>query len=265
MLNYVNFVIFVNSALSYQIFPTLIFFLAIFAAILMVLRRLPEINNPANKKLENAGMEIHKKLQEMGMPALAASKIKHYGVFWLKKIWRFMLEAKEMAPTGASVLKIKNLFAVRQKINGGAALAEEINSGENENKTEQDFLASIQKEPKNYLHYDNLGKFYLSRGQFGDAKDIYLYLTAHASGNPDYWARLGFASFRLKDFTQASTAYKKSLDLDSSHANRYYNLAQSYKALGEIEAAKASIKKALQMDSQNFKFLELLGRLNDAN
>ena len=67
--------------------------------------------------------------------------------------------------------------------------------------------------------------------------------TAHASGNPDYWARLGFASFRLKDFTQASTAYKKSLDLDSSHANRYYNLAQSYKALGEIEAAKASIKR----------------------
>jgi len=171
-----------------------------------------------------------------------------------------MLEAKEIAPTGSAVLKIKKLFAARPKpIN--PSLPEEDGEEEIPDKKEADYLKTIKKEPTNFSNYDSLGKFYLQNGQFSDANDIYLYLTSHASGIADYWAHLGFTAFRLKNYAKAAEAYKKSTALDSGQPNRYYNLAQCLKAAGKQKEAMNAINKALAMDPQNFKFLEFKGRL----
>ena len=249
--------------MGYQIIPTFVFLLAFFAAILMVLRRLPEAGE--NKDSEEAfpKQHIHEKLSEKGLPAVQFSKIKHHIIFWAKKIWRFALEAKEMAPTGASVLKIKKLFAsrLRHPTQSGLGPSEESALGEAVGKTEADYLDAIKKEPKNYAHYDSLGKFYLQSGQLKDGKDIYLYLTSHASGTADYWARLGFACFKLRDFKTAADAYSKATALDSSQPNRYYNLALALKALGQNDESEQALDKALNMDPQNSKFLDLKGRL----
>lgn len=168
------------------------------------------------------------------------------------------MEAKAIVPSGIAVLKIQKLFKVRNL--NPSALSEETIQVAAE-MTEADFLARIKKEPRNLVHYDELGKFYLATKNFQDARDVYLYLTSHASGNADFWARLGFVSFKLKDFKQAASAYEKSVALDSGQPNRYYNLAQSLKACNRNKEALEALNAALAMDPQNFKFLELKERL----
>jgi tetratricopeptide (TPR) repeat protein len=244
--------------MSYQILPTLIFVLAIFAAILMVLRRLPEASSELDKQDEKKS--VQRKLAEKGLPQEKVSKIKHYGVFWAKRAWRFILEAKEMAPTGLAVLKVKRLFAAKPKM-AQATLAEETSQEEALVLGEHDYLDLIKKEPKNYDYYDGLGKLYLEQGNLSDARDVYSYLTSHASGIADYWARLGFVAFKLKNFRLSAEAYKKSVSLDSGQPNRYYNLAQSYKALGEVQEARKALNLAMQMNPENPKFLEFQKRL----
>lgn len=245
--------------MSYQIIPTIIFLLAIFFAVLMVLRRLPEAENQTQADKNTQARSTNQKLSEKGLPTQSFSIIKHHSVFWAKKIWRFILEAKEIAPSGTAVLKIKKLFLARLKSNG-QPLSEETHTESVHNKEEY-FLEAIKKDPKNFIHYDALGKFYLRSGKISDAKDIYLYLTSHASGIADYWAYLGFSSFRLKNYAQAAEAYKKSIALDSAQPNRYYNLAQCYKAAGKPKEALEAINNALSMDPQNFKFLEFKSRM----
>ena len=226
----------------------------------MVLRRLsearadkPELEVPKDKA-------AYERLSLKGLPAKSFSKIKHHSVFIVKKLWRFILEAKAIVPTGAAVLKIKKLFTAKTgPVN--LSLSEKVREEEISGLSEGDFLAAIKKEPKNLAHYDELGKFYLNQGNFQDARDVYLYLTSHASGTADYWAHLGFTAFKLKNFKQAAKAYEKSLALDSSQPNRYYNLAQSLKADSQTKEALEALNKALMMDPQNFKFLELKGRL----
>lgn len=227
----------------------------------MVLRRLPEARADAPESPDALyGNAAYERLSLKGLPAKSFSKIKHHSIFIVKKLWRFILEAKAIVPTGAAVLKIKKLFAAKT-IPANISLSEEVRDEDISGLSEEDFLAAIKKQPKNFKHYDDLGKFYLNRGNFQDARDIYLYLTSHASGAADFWARLGFSAFKLKDFKQAAKAYEKSLALDSSQPNRYYNLAQSLKADSQIKQALLALNQALMMDPQNFKFLELKGRL----
>lgn len=225
----------------------------------MLLRRLPEANRLGEEEKESAP---HEKLTKKGLPAESFSKIRHHLVFWVKKIWRFVLEAKEITPSGSAVLKVKRLFAARNRPPEIPHLAEEPREIPETPASEDDLLEAIKKEPKNLKLYDDLGKFYMHRGNFSDARDIYLYLTSHASGMAEYWSNLGFVSFKTQNYSGAAEAYKKSVALDSNQPNRYYNLAQSHKALGQKEEARAALNKALEIDPQNFKFLELKGRLD---
>ena len=224
----------------------------------MVLRRLPEANLLGGKEKEQPA---HEKLTKKGLPAESFSKIRHHVVFWVKKIWRFVLEAKEITPSGSAVLKVKRLFAARNRPPEIPHLAEEPREIPEIPASEDDLLELIKKEPKNLKLYDDLGKYYLHHGNFTDARDIYLYLTSHASGMPEYWSNLGFVSFKTQNYSGAAEAYKKSVALDSNQPNRYYNLAQSLKALNEPAEAMAALAHALAMDPQNFKYLELKGRL----
>ena len=249
--------------MGYQILPALIFFFSIFGIIFILLKKMPNSSEQnLNEDFTEHTSSPENNLSAKGLPVLKFSKIKFYGKFYITKLWRFALEAKEMAPSGKAVLKIKKLFLAKpklQEISQFLETDEEIMS----KKNEEDFFADIKREPKNLNHYDNLGKLYLTQNKFSDAKDIFLYLTSHNSAQADYWARLGFSAFRLKDFPLATEAYKKAIALDSSKPNRYYNLALCFKAQGLIQEAQDSLQKALEIDHQNFKFLEFKKRLQN--
>ncbi len=249
--------------MGYQFLPVIIFFLAIFGLILLVLKKLPEANQKLEQDQTLQPTHAHINLSSKGLPTLKFSKVKYHFLFFTKKIWRYALEAKEMVPTGKAVIQVKKLFLAKPKTpnltpaNPGIEAEEEAIN----HKQETDYFALIKQDPKNLDNYDALGKYYLSTDKFADAKDIYLYLTAHNSAHADYWARLGFTCFKLKDYHLSTDSYRKSIALDSGRLNRYYNLAQGLRALGETEEANTVISTALEMDPQNQKFLDFKNRL----
>jgi len=213
--------------LSYQILPNIIFIFSILGIVLIILRRLPEAGAEAGNQAEEA--EAHEILQDKGLPAQAISKIKVAVTFAVKKSWNFILEAKDLKPHAAAGYKMKKLFAAlpgfkKQDIH--PVLSADV-------KNEQYYLDQIKQEPKNLTLYDALGKFYLEAENFGDAKDIYQYLVNHQPASPDFQARLAYCFFQTKNYERAAEHYQKSLALDSTQPNRYYNLGLSLESAGK--------------------------------
>jgi tetratricopeptide (TPR) repeat protein len=232
--------------LSYQIVPNIIFILAVLAILLLIVRRLPEAASAQEQETQEA--TSHEKLLAKGLPAIAFSKFKTIFKFWIRKIWNFVLEAKDLKPQAAAGYRMKKMFSHAQPPSRPAVSYSAPPITTPEVKNEQYYLEMIKLEPKNLSNYDTLGKFYLDQGQMEDAKDIYKYLVNHQPGNPEYWARLGYCYYILKNFDKAAANYQKSLALDSTQPNRYYNLGLSWEGAGNFGEAVKSFETAIALE-----------------
>ncbi len=240
--------------MSYYLLPNIIFIFAVLGVVFIILRHLPE----AAEKLKNANQEpaADKRLLEMGLPAQAISKIRVNLSFGLKKAWHFVLEAKDLRPQAITGYKMKRLFS-KQPIQVQSSKPIVIH----EVKNEKYYLDLIKLQPKNLSHYDGLGKFYLEQDNLEDGRDIYLYLANHEPSNPDYQARLAYCYYKTKNFKKSAEHYKKSLALDSTQPNRYYNLSLALKSAGSRKEASTAIHKALELEPENLKFQETLKQI----
>jgi tetratricopeptide (TPR) repeat protein len=239
--------------LSYQILPNIIFIFSVLGILLIILKHLPEAAVRAEEQAKQP--PAHHRLLEMGLPAQAISKIRVTVIFSLKKIWNFLLEAKDLKPHAHTGYKIKKLFGNRLP---GFKKPLPQPQTFHEVKNEQYYLDNIKMQPKNLSHYDALGKFYITQENLNDAKDIYNYCVNHEPANPDYQARLAFCFYQQKDFDKAAEHYQKSIALDSTQPNRYYNLGLALKAAGKPAEANLAIHKALELEPENPKYKEAL-------
>ncbi len=244
--------------MSYQIIPNIIFILAIGGIILLILRRLPEAAESEGKPLEKPLME--ERLIKKGLPIVAISKITVYTKLVIRKVWQFILEAKDLKPAAATGYKIRKIlgktltFAQRAKPPLFFDMADI--------QDEKFYLDQIKHEPKNLNHYNALGKFYIEQKKNADAKDIYLYLTNHDAGHSEYHAKLAFCLYQLKELQPAVESYRKSIALDSTHPNRYYNLGLCFSAQKNFLEAKLAFEKALEMEPANEKYKKALEKTN---
>jgi tetratricopeptide (TPR) repeat protein len=237
----------------------LLFFLSLFGVFLLVLRRLPEAVELDKQEMQNPS-SVTEKLSQKGLPAESFSRLKGFFQFWLKKIWQFMLEAKDLKPAAGTGYRIRKIIKNSFPKPAAAPLlfSEEADKtdGLAEEKTEADFLEAIKQEPKNLANYDALGKYYLDKDNFSDALDVYRYLCGHDASQSGYHSKLAYAALQLKDFTLSVAHYEKSLALDSTHPNRYYNLGLAYKGLGKFREALENFKKALDAEPGKEKYLQ---------
>lgn len=250
--------------MSYQLLPNLIFFFCILGIIVLILRRLPEAQNLDTHELKKDAPEH--KLRFKGIPTQSFSRLKAFFKFWLHKIWSSALEAKDLRPQQPSVYRIKKLFnfkiqspKVSAEIVRPQAPADFDGSVKDE---ELELLDQIKLEPKNYQLYDDLGRMYIKKHQYQDAKDLYLYLVGHQAGNSHFHARLAGAAFHLKDYALSARHFERSLALDKMHPNRYYNLGLALECQEKWRAAAEAFKKAVQMDPENKKYSDALEKAN---
>jgi tetratricopeptide (TPR) repeat protein len=228
--------------LSYQIIPNIIFILAVLGILLIILRRLPE-TVPGQSGGKDAAPGV--KLAAKGLPVIQLSKIRSKLQLWLKKLWNFVLEAKDLRPHSSAGYQMKKIF--------GNTLPGVIRPAArplttSEIKNEQFYLDNIKLQPTNFDHYDALGKFYISRENFTDATDVYLYLNNHRPANPDYHARLAYCYYQMKNYHKAAESYKASLALDSTQPNRYYNLGLCLEQDGNLPEAGLNFEKAASLE-----------------
>lgn len=257
------------SPMSYNVLPNIVLLLAILGLIAMILRRLPEAVSAQER--EEAAETVHEKLSRKGLPVLAVSKLKSLGRFWGQKIWHFVLEAKDLKPGATAGYQIRKIFThATSSRNTSKTAQDNIFSQPSPEQaklakpTENDILEAIKRQPRNHKLYDDLGKLYLEQKNFSDAKDVYLYLVNHESGHSDHHAKLAFSCYQLKEFTTAVEHYRKSIALDSTHPNRYYNLALCLSTLARHEEAMQNFQKAAEMEPQNQKYLAALDRAKKA-
>jgi hypothetical protein len=71
--------------MGYQFIPVVIFFLAVFGLILLVLKKLPEANQKLeiDKNLEHTDAQIN--LNSKGLPTIKFSKLKYHFLFFSQK------------------------------------------------------------------------------------------------------------------------------------------------------------------------------------
>ena len=242
--------------MSYQIIPNITFILSVLGILLIILKQVPQATALKNEQTEH--VENQQRLLEKGLPAQTISKIKVKLQTLLRRAWNFVLEAKDLKPHAEAGYKMKKIFGGKLPIFKKPTII--VSQLAPEEKTEQYFLDIIKLEPKNLLHYDDLGKFYLDRENIVDAKDIYQYLVNHQPANPDFQARLAYCFYQVKNFIKAADHYKKSVILDSTQPNRYYNLSLSLEAAGRLKESKEALRKALQMDPENPKFQQAVNK-----
>jgi tetratricopeptide (TPR) repeat protein len=211
----------------------------------------------AASALEPAPLEVgaRQKLLDKGLPAKAFSKVSTFLKFWFRKIWNFILEAKDLRPHAAAGYRMQKIFHGRLPGFKQQPASQPVTT--HEVKSEQYYLDMIKLQPKNLSNYDLLGKFYLEQSNFKDAKDIYEYLANHEPGNPEFQARLGYCFYLNKQFNKAAQAYQKSLALDSTQPNRYYNLGLSLEGAGNLAEAVRNFETAISLEPSVKYYLSL--------
>lgn len=215
---------------------------------LIILRHLPEAI-ATQTQAKQAGVE--KNLEQKGLPAVAISRLRTALKLSSKKLWNFVLEAKDLKPAAIAGYKIKKIFNARAQnityvpVTPVAAPPKQ--------PTENDLLEAIKGDPHNLTLYQNLGKHYMDAENYADAKDVYGYLTKHAPADSDFHGKLAYCCYQLKDYTKAVEHYKISLTLDSSQPTRYYNLGLSQEAVGNTVQAIEAFRHAVLLEPQTIK------------
>lgn len=236
--------------MSYHLLPNLIFILAVLGILVIVVRRLPEIAS-AKDKPQGQGQELIK-------PASLGAKIVARIRFWLSRTWQFVLEAKGLKPTGEVGYRIRKILKpTRVKVN--ARSADSVVRSAFEIKRDESFYLRLIKEfPKDLAHYNSLGQFYLDNKNYTDAQNVYEYLVHHDPSKSNYYAKLAFCKLQLRLYGDAIGYYEKSLALDASHPNRFYNLSLAYKSLGKKRKCREMLLRALELEPNSEKYQKSL-------
>lgn len=88
-------------------------------------------------------------------------------------------------------------------------------------------------------------------GELDQAKKAYLKLLKKQNDNPNLLDLLGMLAYQQNDFTTAQSYFKRAVDLCADSATLYCHLGNSYKALGELDAAMDCYQAALNIDQNN--------------
>src|SRR3989338_3381102 len=232
--------------MPYSLLPYIILIFSVAGLLVLIGRRIPEAASLDVQ--EQAGTLTDKERLRRHLALEIPSRLSSWLKFWLHKIWHFVLEAKDIKKPGVVGYRIKQILPRKRTTKVAAPVPRPT-----ETHDERYYLEKIRQNPKDSELYNLLGKLYLDTKRFADSRDMYSYLVKRDPGNALYYARLGYACYKLVLYTEAVDAYEKSLALDSAQPNRYYNLALALDALRRTDEAILSVNRALEQESENTK------------
>ena len=105
----------------------------------------------------------------------------------------------------------------------------------------------------------------MDSGDLRGAEAFYLKAASKMPNNPKIYNRLGIIYLQQKNFADARDAFLAGLKLDDRNASRNYNLALAYIGLGTTEKAKVAVKRAIELDPTNKKYVKTLADVDREN
>ncbi|MEO8065795.1 MAG: tetratricopeptide repeat protein [Candidatus Doudnabacteria bacterium] len=242
------------------LFATILFILSFLVLAGMFLVKLGQVQQRPSIKVKLAGVNPH-----------------YYETLWpyfrqklgfvANRLWRFILEAKDLTPVATKTLytgveKAKNVFRIRIRSSASEPqwLPEAADLGNKPvvQNPEDMYLEAIRKNPVDLQSYEALGRLYLQNKNFSDAAEIYEYLTRLDAGRDIYFSNLGLSYYSLGEYQKAALSYERALNINSKIATRWINLALCFEALDEFNKAVKAITSALALDKLNINYLSLL-------
>ncbi|HEX9502746.1 MAG TPA: tetratricopeptide repeat protein [Patescibacteria group bacterium] len=184
------------------------------------------------------------------------------------KLWRFILEAKDLKPAATKTFesqyeKVKSAFRIRIRSSTADPQwlpeAAELSIKPSANQTPEDlYLAAIKKNPHDREAYEALGRLYLQNKNYADAVQTYEYLVKLDPTRDIYYSNLGMSHYSLKEYQKAKEAYEKALSINSKIPTRWVNLGLCFEALEDYTKAVKALSSAVQLDKLNVNYLSLL-------
>ncbi|WP_171051713.1 rhomboid family intramembrane serine protease [Alteribacter natronophilus] len=108
-----------------------------------------------------------------------------------------------------------------------------------------------------YLAYAQIGQEYYQEEDYQEARR---YLTLAAEGGaetPEVWFLLGNTYAMEGEYEEAGDYYYAALDLDEGFGPAHYNLALVYLEKGDLDTARDSAERAIELEPDNDQFREL--------
>lgn len=231
------------------------FFLSFLGIIFLFLRRLPDAVNPPTVDTPVSDQNFNVVISDTEVPSEFNSKIR----YWLHRIWVYILEAKNVKGGNQAGFKLKKIF--RRQGATDFPIIPPFKPKRVDPNSEESLLAEIKTDPKNLDNYKLLGNLYLEKENYSEALDVYNYLVRHIPGDASCYGKVAYCMYHLKDYEKAIVNYEKSLSLDNSQPGRFYSLGLCYELSGNLNQAIKNITRAVEIDTTNEKYKQMLRRL----
>jgi tetratricopeptide (TPR) repeat protein/TolB-like protein len=110
----------------------------------------------------------------------------------------------------------------------------------------KNFQQVTQLEPQNEIGYANIGSVYVSMGRYQDSIPP-LEKAMQLGPEPAVISTLGTSYFYLHRYGEAVKQFEKAVELNPNDETMMGNLADGYRAVGQMERAKATYEKAIAL------------------
>lgn len=147
---------------------------------------------------------------------------------------------------------------VEKQTEGLVAAGEDLLAEDDFDAAERKFIDAIALDPRNVDAYAGLGDLYWETGKLDQARETYEYILKLNADNFDASARLGNIALAQGNLAVARDYQLRSVELDSSAAVHYRDLAAVYQEMGELEEALTALQKAVGLEPNNPRYLDAL-------
>lgn len=101
--------------------------------------------------------------------------------------------------------------------------------------------------PDDVIVMRSLQGLLLTQKRDSEAEQLSIAIKASDAKNPHYWIGLGMYAMSKNDYKEAIRSFEKAETMASGFAEIHQNLAEAYMKVGEMERAKAEIKKLVSL------------------
>ncbi|NHF58465.1 tetratricopeptide repeat protein [Flavobacteriaceae bacterium TP-CH-4] len=150
-----------------------------------------------------------------------------------------------------------NFYAKVGSQNSNLQIARVYNAMGNYDKAIDQYRDVVGKDLGLEIARFELGKLYLKTKQFDEARKIFSYLVSTNKTNPEYRYYQGEAFRELDQIASSLVAYKKAVDLDSTHLRSLFRLGKYYTVKLERGAALKYVNRGLEFYKNDVALVNL--------
>jgi len=156
-----------------------------------------------------------------------------------------------------NVVNIKK-ESVEEKISSLLQEAEKNFQMQNYEKAEEKFIAVIKLDQTNPASYRGLADTYLVLNSLEEARQTYKFVLKLEPDDDSVMVKMAEIAESQGDIEEAIEYYQKAILVNDTLAPRFYHLARLLHQIEQDETAKEAILQAVDIDSNNIDYLDLL-------